>query len=244
MATVTKLGSNQATGGTTLSVSPSQQVNVGDFIVVLVAERDQAFSGVADNSSQAGSANTYTQNVSGTTTDAFVACYSCRVTRNILTSDAITVTLATGGGSFVICVLLLSDVAASSPFDTSSVRRYASTTSPWTSNATATTAQADEVLVGISNQVSLAGNGTDGGTGPDAPWTQEYFINQASSTIVFSSRIVAAAATYAHSGVSDATGTGAQYSLIATYKLTGAAAAAAVPPSRHRKRSYHKLLVR
>jgi hypothetical protein len=37
MATVTKLGSNQATGGTTLGVSPSSQINVGEFIVVLVA---------------------------------------------------------------------------------------------------------------------------------------------------------------------------------------------------------------
>jgi hypothetical protein len=225
MATVTKLGSNQATGGTTLGVSPSSQINVGEFIVVLVAERDQAFVGVADNSSQAGAANTYTQDVNGLNTDAFVACYSCRVTRNILTSDTITVTLATGGGSCVMCVLKLSDIAASSPHDKAAARRYTTTTTPWTSNATATTAQADEVLIGIMNATGLVGNGTDGGTNPDSPWMQEYFINQSSSTVLFCSRVVSSTGTYEHSGVSDFTvGGGSQYSLLATYKVDAAQA--------------------
>jgi hypothetical protein len=224
MATVTKLGSNQGAGSTTLGVSPSSQISVGEFIVVLVAERDQAFVGVADNSAEAGAANTYTQDVAGTTTDGFVACYSCRVTRNIMTDDTITVTLATGGGTFIMCVLKLSDIAASSPFDKSSTRRYAATTTPWTSNATAATAQAAETLVGIMNAVTLGANGTDGGTNPDSPWVQEYFINQATTTVLFSSQVVAASSTYAHSGVTDGTAGGTLYSLIATYKVDSAQA--------------------
>jgi hypothetical protein len=220
MATVTKLGSNQGNSVTTLGVSPSAQINVGDFIVVMVAQRDQAFSGVADNSAESGSANSYTQDSALTTTDGFLAAYSCRVTRNIMTDDTITVTLATAGGSFVIGLFKLSDIAASTPFDKTSGRRYAATTSPWTSNATATTAQADEVLLGIMNAITLVGNGTDGSTNPDSPWVQEYFINQGSTTVLMSSQVVSSTGAYAHSGVTDASGGGSHTSLIVTYKVS------------------------
>lgn len=229
MATVAKLDSSQGTGGTALTLTPSAQINVGDFIVVMTAERDQALSSVADNSSQAGAANTYTLDTSIQNTDGFCFIHSCRVTRNILTTDTITVTLATSGGAWAVGLFRLTDIDAASPFDQSAGDRDAGASGTWSTVATGTLAQPDEICMGIYQRYTQSANGTDGGTNPDSPWVEEYFIAQATTDAVMSSMIVAATTPVTYSGVSDGT-TGSASSLVATYKI--GAAAEPIPPHR------------
>lgn len=231
MATVTKRGSNTNVGGSTLGLSPTAQLNVGDFVVAVVGGRDLAINGVADNSAQAGAANTWTEDaayeVAGQ--DSFIAIYSCRITRNVLTSDVVTATFAAVGGSHLIALFLLDPIVSSTPFDVSSSRRYAAVTSPWTSNATATTVQADEILIGAFNISAQSVNSTDANTNADAPWTEEYFLTAGSSDMLIGSRVVTATGAYAFSGTKADGTDGTQTALIATYKVAAVAGPATIP---------------
>lgn len=86
-----------------------QTVNIGDKLVVIFFGLTTTISGLscADNSTQAGTANTYTAVeafVSGGTPGIIV--FWCDVTRSILTTDAITLSFT---GASKVCCLGISD---------------------------------------------------------------------------------------------------------------------------------------
>lgn len=216
MATVEKLGFDKGSGGTALTVNPTSQINVGDFIVVMTAERDHALSGVADDSSQAGAANSYFLDSSFQVVDGFVFIHSCRVTRTILTTDTITVTLATGGGVWVVGLFRLDPIVPSSPSDTDAADDGSGGT--WSTGATGTLAQADEICMGIYQRYTQVANGTDGGTNPDSPWVEEYFLQESSTDVVMASMVVSATTPVTYSGDSD--GSGGNWSgLLVTFRI-------------------------
>lgn len=198
-ATVTALDSTNGSGGTTCALNPASQVNVGDFIVVTVAQRDHTLSSVADNSSQAGAANTYTLAVSQDdgTGDGKTAIYYCRVTRAILTSNAITVTLATGGGTFFCTLLKLDPIVSASPLDQTGSTNVGGTTT-WSMSTSGATTQADEVAVGVMNHWGSGAEPTN--PVPDSPWVEAYDFVSGGAGVDVAYRILSAAGTITFSG--------------------------------------------
>lgn len=218
LAAVVNLGTNGNTGSTTISVSPSRDVQVGEFLVVTLTERDWSISSLADNSSQAGTANSYTQDKANTFTDPFPYIYSCKVTRKILSTDSITATFAGTTGGKSMCVVALPDANASSQLDQTATTGSLSASSTYTSSAVSTTAQADEYAVGVAVfSVSSVNAGT---ITADSPWTLEHNYKPAGYGAAHGSQVLTAAGTPAFTGGWGATEDGVWVACIATYKGT------------------------
>ena len=217
LSALVKLGSNDNNGSTTITVSPSRDVQVGEFITVGLTERDNGFTSLADNSSQAGTANTYTQDVARTTADPFSWIFSCKVTRKILSTDTITATFAAIFGGKTMCVLALPDANASAQLDKTATAQGASS-AVYSSGATATTAQADEYAVGCA-VVSVTSVDPTTITA-DSPWTLQSSAVQSGYGGAHGSQVLTATGTPAFTGGWGATTNGQSSGVIATYKGT------------------------
>lgn len=220
----TVLGTNGNTGSTTIDVFPSRNVEVGEFIVVTLTERDWGISSLADNSAQAGTANSYTEDVAQKTTyDGFTYIYSCKVTRKILTTDRIRATFAGPNDGKSMAVYALPDANASSQLDKVTKIGAFGSSSTYGSGSVATTAQADEYAIGVAG---YGGSGANAGTiTADSPWTLQYSYKPTEYAGAHGTQVLTATGTPAFTGGWGATLTsGGQTACIATYKGTAAAA--------------------
>lgn len=81
--------------GTTITLSPSATINVGDVILIEIAiNAASGATACTDNSTQAGTANAYTRRTVRTGTTFGYQTIWCIATRSILTTDTITITVA------------------------------------------------------------------------------------------------------------------------------------------------------
>jgi len=92
-----QFGSNVSAA--TVTFSPDADIEVGDLICLAWAinVNNVTVSTLADNSTQSGSANTYTNNTARATTAHSGGTAYCVATRKILTTDVVTVTLSAAG---------------------------------------------------------------------------------------------------------------------------------------------------
>lgn len=220
LAAAVNRGSAGNNGSVTIAVSPNADINVGDFIVVLLSERDWGITSLADNSGQAGAANVYTQDKSRLAADPFVYVYSCQVTRKILSTDTITATFAGGSGRKSMCVLLLPDANEAAQLDQTQSAGGGGAPG-YTSGAVAATAQADEYAVGIA-AFSVA-TVAPGVITADSPWVLEASHGVTGYGDAHGSRVLDAIGTPAFTGGWGVTHDGLQSGAIATYKGTAAA---------------------
>jgi hypothetical protein len=212
------LGTNGNTGSATIAVSPDRNVEVGEFITVTLTERDNGFTSLADNSSQAGTANSYVADKVLTFIDPFIFIYSCQVTRKILSTDVITATFANVFGGKSMCVLALPDANETSQLDKTAGDGTTSPSSTYNSAAVAATSQADEYAVGVACfSVSSVNAGT---ITADSPWTLEHNYKPAGYAAAHGSRVLTAIGTPAFTGGWGATEDGTTDAVIATYKAT------------------------
>jgi hypothetical protein len=218
LTAVVNLGTNGNTGSATITVSPSRNVEVGEFIAVTLTQRDWSLSSVADNSAQAGAANTYTQDKANVFTDPFPYIYSCKVTRKILTTDAIAATFSGTSGGKSMCVMALPDANATSQLDKTATTGSASASSTYTSSAVTTTAQADEYAIGVA--VFALSSVNAGTITADSPWTLEHNYKPAGYGAAHGSQVLTATGTPAFTGGWGATEDGVWVAAIATYKGT------------------------
>jgi hypothetical protein len=218
LTAVELLASNLAVA-TTLSLTPSRDIQVGEFIVVPLTQRNNSVTSLADNSSQAGTANTYTldspsSQIAG---DGFAYIYSCKVTRKILSTDSITFTLG-GSGAITGAVLALPDANASSQKDQTALAAVGTGTT-YSSGSVATTAQADEYAIGVA---AFAASGVEAGTiTADSPWTLQFSQGGAIGYgSAIGSRVLTATGTPAFTGGWGASQDGEGDAAIVTYKGT------------------------
>jgi hypothetical protein len=100
-----------STTGTSIGVSPTATLDVGDVIVCFVEHAQEGTTGdtttitVADNSSQAGTANTWTRIKEYNNNLGCVgAVFACVLTRSILATDTVTATWGTTRGKRLIAL--------------------------------------------------------------------------------------------------------------------------------------------
>lgn len=179
---------NQATVG----VSPLQIVPVGAKLVVCCgyANNAKTVTGVADNSTQAGTANTYTVDVSGNTSGSSVSSYICSsvITRSILTTDTVTVTFSVAAAVLKFISLMAFYGPTASGADTTA-NATSSSTAP-DSGFTGTASLPDCLVVGsfFGGNTNLVINPGDDGRGHGMSmlhktaatnaWGDEYCIHE------------------------------------------------------------------
>jgi hypothetical protein len=155
--------------GTTVSAatytfSPSVDIEVGDLIVLSwnANAASQVVSSVADNSTQAGSANSYTVNPTRSGSALSAGTIYCRkATRKILTTDVITITI--GAAQSLRSGCMAAFVPANAETELAIVQGVtADITSPVTYAATGTLPDANCLLVQCS---AWRGGAVDGGYG-------------------------------------------------------------------------------
>lgn len=220
LAATEKILSNANTGSSTIGGSPTRNIEIGEIFVLLLSERDWSISSVADNSSQAGSANTYTQDAVRATNDVFLYCYRCEVTKKILSSDTVTATFGGPNGGKSLLGLVLPDADPSGLDKTASVHVFGNA-STYDSTSVASTTQPDEYAVGFA---AYGGTATPAGTiTADSPWTLQHSGQQDSNSYVYAggSQVLTAVGTPGFTGAWGATlNSGEWAALIATYKGT------------------------
>lgn len=219
LAAVVNRGTNNNVGSTTITVSPNTTLAVGAFIVICLSERDWGITSLADNSSQAGTANSYTQNISRLTADPFSYIYSCKLTRSILNTDTITATFAGTSGGKAMTVLLLPDANSSSQFDVGASREAAAGAT-YTTGTTATTAQADEYAIGCMTSTN---SGVEAGTITATTYTLQLGTNVGGGdgyAAAHGSLVLTATGTTTMAGGWGATMDGTVSGCTATYKGT------------------------
>ena|ERR1035437_5667108 len=149
------------------------------------------------------------------------------------TSVVLTNSTASAGSGWGAYVYEFSGIAASSPLDKSAGAVSVAVATPWSSGATAATALASELWVGV------AGCNTSGGftsmTGPSSPWVNETFISLAggSAGIISGYQIAAATGAATYNGTAVVSGGDAFAAVVATLK--GAVQPAAVFPYQSNK---------
>jgi hypothetical protein len=148
---------NPSGAGTTYTFSPNATIPVGTLIVLgwMGSVTDATLATCADNSSQAGSANTYTalatQSTSGPSDQGGLIW--CVTTRSILATDVVTITAASSSRRNGRMVTFTGQAA--SPFDTSA-NQAAVTSQPYAIGPTATLAETNELVIGASFVASAA----------------------------------------------------------------------------------------
>lgn len=206
---------------TTLVLVVTQTVNIGDFIVVLLAShRTGVLTSVTDSAS-----NTYALDVnttSGQNSNFYIA--SCQATSGLtLGVGAITATWAAGVANRLMGAASFTGITTSSALDKTAKQNQSNATA-WSSSNTATTTQADELVIGGSTQ-----NGTAIRTSTPGASLNELFDLGTSDSVSMTGvyRIVSATAAYAANGTWSAAGAGTLgTSAVATYKAAGGAAVA------------------
>lgn len=147
--------SSPSGAGTTYPISPNGTIAVGTLIILgwMGSVNDATLATCSDNSSQAGSANTYTalatQTYTGPSNQG--GLIYCITTRAILATDVITITAASATRRNAR-LLTWTGVGA---FDTSA-NQTAVTTTPYAIGPTATLADTNELVVGASFVASTA----------------------------------------------------------------------------------------
>jgi hypothetical protein len=235
LSAVQNLGSNENSGSLTIADSPSRAIEVGEFIVITFAQRDHTITSFVDNSSEAGTANTYTPDVSRQSADPFCHIYSCQVTRKILSSNTITITCNGSGGGKSMCILALTDANDGSQLDQSANAFVFNPPSTYASGTTGATAQADEYAIGVC---TFANSTLDAGTiTADSPWTLQFSSVPAGGGSAHGSRVLTATGTYAFTGGWGVDPDGDQSGCIATYRGTSSASLAldGIDPSKFPK---------
>ncbi len=181
-----------ASASTNTKSTFTQNFTVGNKILIGLGIGTTGTTGcsISDNSTQTGTANTYTEigTEIGTTT-SFVRFFYCDITRAILTTDTITASWTTNGVSFME-VLEFSGAATGAMADT---KTGTAATGTAISTAALTTATAGDVVVmmGMCGAAQAFTQGTDGqgnamtliksSTGQSRGWGAEYRVESATS---------------------------------------------------------------
>jgi hypothetical protein len=226
LAVPTKLGSNESNGTSTIACSPSRDILVGEVIVVTVTQRDWAFTSLADNSAQTGTANTYTKDQQTTAlTDPTCYVFSCVVTRKILSTDTITATFAGPNGGKSICVFSLSkaDTSAGAAVRDITLAGVSGggSGSTFSSGASSAIAQANEYAIGVAAVAQASSQPT--AITADSPWTLQYSGvagGGAAYGHAHSTQVLSAIAALTYSGGWGVNTAGVQSVLEVTYKGT------------------------
>jgi hypothetical protein len=169
LAAIQKLGSVGNWGSSTVDITLSRDIQVGEFLVLALSERDWGIVGVADNSVQSGTANSYVQDIfNNLAGDDFTYIYSCKVTRKILATNTITATFngPISGKSGVLYAL--PEATGTSPKD---VWVYDSGTggTVFDTGLSTTTSQGDEYLIGVA-----CAHGDPGTITFDGTWVSQF----------------------------------------------------------------------
>lgn len=212
-----------------LTITLDSSTGAGNGLVVMVTASGTTLNGHVSGITLGGAAGNFAQVATiGATTDASITAswldLNCAGGQ---TSVAITFTGGTGTQQFFAAVYERDDLLTASAFD-----KTASNTSTiaWTSGATATLSQANEVIVGA---VFISGSSQPTITGPSSPWANltTQTATQGAFLVAWQSGWEAvsstAAVTYAGTSTNGTDGT----ALVVTLKQATAAAAASVLPS-------------
>lgn len=134
-----------SSNGTSLVVTCSATSIVGNHLI-LCAVGSLGVTGVTDSKG-----NTWQVDLVTAASGAFIgSTVSCRITTQLVSSDTITVTFATGNTGRAVSVAEYSGLAASAWLDkTASAGSGGATATASDSGATATTSQAAELLIGV-----------------------------------------------------------------------------------------------
>lgn len=207
-------------GVSSTTVTFTSSVTAGNSVLVVIASyysdavnSPQSFS-VSDNKS-----NTYTRDVNaqgsgGGTGIGAIEYFRCD---NVTGGSGFQLTINAGIAAYtVIFVIEYSGLDTTGSFDKSSSKLPQTTGSTYTSNSTATTSTADELLLGIYYTYSTAPTVT-----PDSPWSSIFESNQNGFIYAgVSDQTVSATGTYAFTG--SVSGNATQDGVaIATYKAAG-----------------------
>jgi len=147
-------------GATTFTFSPAATIPVGSFIYLGVAANVAAtFTSCADNSTQAGTANSYTAGTLGSgSTLIALPVYCLATTRAILSTDVITVTIGSSGSRRNGRMLTWTPPGATPTVDVT-VGAAAVTTSPLTFASSGTLTGTSELAIALGGYKSSAASG-------------------------------------------------------------------------------------
>jgi hypothetical protein len=157
---------NQGTG-TTLTVTLSSNTTANNGLIVAVMAAGSTTNPTSVSMTLGGAAGNFAQRVSAAAASAFIAAWDDLLCTGGQTAVAITATGGSGTIGIQAAVYEFDNLLAQTAFDKSSTN--ASTTA-WTSNATATTAQAIEVAVGLVSLDNFSTGAFGTITGPASPW--------------------------------------------------------------------------
>lgn len=189
---------NSVVSGTTYTFSPSATIAVGSLIALyIISNTAQVFSTCADNSTQAGTANSYTAEAAITGTGIKGQLIWCVATRSILSTDTITVTILGAATIRTGRMVTFTGVATTSPRDSLVQNSFAA--SP-VSLTTAALASAGELcllftgwnntaagLSGVANSgagftLGAAATGTGGTTPEEVNYSSDLSVGTAAAT--------------------------------------------------------------
>lgn len=216
MALANILGSTQNFNSvgppTTLVLTTTATAVVGEFIVVLLgSHRTGILSSVVDSAG-----NTYALDVnttSGQNSNFYIA--SAQVTTQLTSGGTITATWAAGVANRLMGAASFNSIVTSSALD-KTAKQNQTNTAAWSSGATATTAQADELVIGGGTINSAAVRTST----PDASLTELFDLGTSDAvSLTGAYKIVSSTGTYTANGTWSAVpATTLETSAVATYK--------------------------
>lgn len=209
---------NTSTNGNPCAMALDNPTQAGSTLFVVVQDYYSTSVFGFTHSVADDQGNSYTKNFDNS---AWANLSSSEVWSAPVTSPGTTtVTISMTGGGYVIGFALEYPSVSAAPFDTSSANDPNSTT--YTSNATATTAQAAELLLGTNHSQTSGMTLT-----PDGSWTAVATAGDGFHTANVQQQTVAATGTYAETGTASAA---VRASVIVTYKLSGGGPAFVAKP--------------
>lgn len=182
---------NNATTATTIAVTPTGTISVGNCLIVATGQTSDTLTGVADTQG-----NTYQVNVTNGANNRSTGIAHSIITTQLTTSDTITATFSTTTTDRSITLAEFSGVLTTSPFDQGTTAAGTGVT-PDSGNISTTTA--GQLLIGVFEGNSGATAYTPGTTGV---YTFLEISEQAPARInEVMYAIVGAAGTYSANGV-------------------------------------------
>ena len=220
---------------TTLTITLTSPTVAGHGLIVKAATSWATSNGTISGITLGGSADHFASaaTAGSSTNAANVACWLDLNCAGGQTSVVITTSGGSGAAVLLASVEERDDLPSTLAFDKSAGSTSNGSTS-WTSTATATTTQANELWTGLS--LCLASGSTPSITGPSSPWSNLAQISQAGSgftnTFMAGSQVVAATGAATYNGT--VSPSSEWVGLVATLKLTSAAASILPQQAKHR----------
>jgi hypothetical protein len=220
----TKQGKISGSSGTITLASPT---GAGNYLVVLVCAAGSSANPSVGSVTLGGVTDHFAQGADSITAAAPAACYAWTDQDCAGAQTAIAVTLTGGSGTLgaTVTILEISNVATSGAVDLSQAGDATGSSSSFTSGATGTTSQAEEVLIGVAASGYLSFGGGPSLSGPAGPWTnltqQTLTVGSEAQTTIAGYQVVSSTGTATYAGT--ITGTNFGYNaLVLTLKAAAA----------------------